>query len=139
MKTFIFRVCFFTIVLLLPVVASAQSSDEGVSATLSDNDSQVEVVDASSPEVVDAQPEIVANEAQVAEADGGFHMVLKKKFIEGNAFFMSLVALALVLGLAFCIEREANDNRTKRPPQFAAGAGFIGCVLRFRRNQPVVK
>lgn len=105
MKTFIFRVCFFTIVLLLPVVASAQSSDEGVSATLSDNDSQVEVVDASSPEVVDAQPEIVANEAQVAEADGGFHMVLKKKFIEGNAFFMSLVALALVLGLAFCIER----------------------------------
>ncbi|MBQ6162031.1 MAG: MotA/TolQ/ExbB proton channel family protein [Prevotella sp.] len=105
MKTFIFRVCFFTIVLLLPVVASAQSSDEGVSASMSDNGSQVEVVDASSPKVVDAQPEIVANEAQVAEADGGFHMVLKKKFIEGNAFFMSLVALALVLGLAFCIER----------------------------------
>ena len=105
MKTFIFRICFFMIVLLLPVVASAQSSDEGVSATVSANDSQVEMVDASSPEVVDAQPKIVANEAQVAEADGGFHMVLKKKFIEGNAFFMSLVALALVLGLAFCIER----------------------------------
>lgn len=35
----------------------------------------------------------------------GFHNVLKTKFIEGNAFFMSLVALALVLGLAFCIER----------------------------------
>lgn len=37
--------------------------------------------------------------------DGGFHKALKKKFIEGNAGFMSLVALALVLGLAFCIER----------------------------------
>lgn len=36
---------------------------------------------------------------------GGFHQALKKKFIEGNAGFMSLVALALVLGLAFCIER----------------------------------
>ena len=35
----------------------------------------------------------------------GFHQSLKKKFIEGNAGFMSLVALALVLGLAFCIER----------------------------------
>jgi len=35
----------------------------------------------------------------------GFHKVLKTKFIEGNALFMSLVALALVLGLAFCIER----------------------------------
>ena len=35
----------------------------------------------------------------------GFHQSLKTKFIEGNAGFMSLVALALVLGLAFCIER----------------------------------
>lgn len=35
----------------------------------------------------------------------GFHHVLKTKFIEGNASFMSLVAIALVLGLAFCIER----------------------------------
>ena len=38
-------------------------------------------------------------------ATGGFHHALKRKFIEGNAGFMSLVALALVLGLAFCIER----------------------------------
>ena len=36
---------------------------------------------------------------------GGFHKELKRKFIDGNAGFMSLVALALVLGLAFCIER----------------------------------
>ena len=35
----------------------------------------------------------------------GLHKELKRKFIEGNAGFMSLVALALVLGLAFCIER----------------------------------
>ena len=36
---------------------------------------------------------------------GGLHKQLKQKFIEGSAGFMSLVALALVLGLAFCIER----------------------------------
>lgn len=36
---------------------------------------------------------------------GGFHKQLKTKFIDGNVGFMSLVALALVLGLAFCIER----------------------------------
>ena len=30
---------------------------------------------------------------------------LKTKFIEGSAFFMSFVAIALVIGLAFCIER----------------------------------
>ena len=41
----------------------------------------------------------------VPEEDEGFHQSLKRKFIEGNAGFMSLVALALILGLAFCIER----------------------------------
>ncbi len=35
----------------------------------------------------------------------GFHQALKTKFIEGNAGFMSLVAIALIIGLAFCIER----------------------------------
>lgn len=39
------------------------------------------------------------------EESEGLHKVLKTKFIEGDAGFMSLVALALVLGLAFCIER----------------------------------
>ena len=38
-------------------------------------------------------------------AGEGFHQALKTKFIEGNAGFMSLVALALVIGLSFCIER----------------------------------
>lgn len=39
------------------------------------------------------------------EEGGGLHKQLKRKFMEGSAGFMSLVALALVLGLAFCIER----------------------------------
>lgn len=40
-----------------------------------------------------------------ADEGGGIYHSLKTKFIEGNAGFMSLVALALILGLAFCIER----------------------------------
>lgn len=40
-----------------------------------------------------------------ASESGGLHKLLKSKFIEGSAGFMSLVALALVIGLAFCIER----------------------------------
>lgn len=51
-------------------------------------------------------------------ADGGLHKQLKKKFIEGSAGFMSLVALALVFGLAFCIERivflTLSEVNTKR-------------------------
>lgn len=46
-----------------------------------------------------------ADSLMVPVESEGFHKVLKTKFIEGNAFFMSLVALALVLGLTFCIER----------------------------------
>ena len=53
-----------------------------------------------------------------AEADGSLHKQLKHKFIEGSAGFMSLVALALVLGLAFCIERivylTLSEINTKR-------------------------
>jgi biopolymer transport protein ExbB len=56
---------------------------------------------------------IVFDDAAVAAADSlmmmdetpGLHQQLKMKFLEGNAGFMSLVALVLVLGLAFCIER----------------------------------
>lgn len=52
----------------------------------------------------------VDDEALTAAADdtgteGGLHKQLKTKFVDGNVGFMSLVALALVLGLAFCIER----------------------------------
>lgn len=59
-----------------------------------------------------ADSAMAAIDADLSEADalgaeegGGLHKQLKRKFIEGSAGFMSLVALALVLGLAFCIER----------------------------------
>lgn len=56
---------------------------------------------------------MAAVDAELADLEGtasavegaGLHQQLKRKFIEGSPAFMSLVALALVLGLAFCIER----------------------------------
>lgn len=79
---------------------------------------QVMAQDAAAPE---AQTEQVVDSAaaeapaeEVAEAPAapveeveseGFHKTLKTKFIEGDASFMSLVAIAMVIGLAFCIER----------------------------------
>ena len=38
-------------------------------------------------------------------SNGGFHQAIKTKFIEGGAGFMSLIAICLILGLAFCLER----------------------------------
>lgn len=49
--------------------------------------------------------ETALDSALVANADAGTYSQLKKKFIEGGAGFMSLVALALVIGLVICIER----------------------------------
>ena len=51
------------------------------------------------------QADLSDEDGEMMEEDGGLHKQLKRKFIEGSASFMSLVALALVLGLAFCIER----------------------------------
>ena len=53
-----------------------------------------------------AATELITDDELIeAEETGGLHKELKSKFIEGSAGFMSLVALALVIGLAFCIER----------------------------------
>ncbi|MDR3127649.1 MAG: MotA/TolQ/ExbB proton channel family protein [Tannerellaceae bacterium] len=43
--------------------------------------------------------------AQEAVVEESLHQALKTKFIEGGADFMSLIAIALILGLAFCLER----------------------------------
>jgi len=57
--------------------------------------------------------ELVAQDATTTAADassvGGFQL-LKKYFIEGDWRFMSLVLVALILGLAFCIERILTLN-----------------------------
>ena len=73
---------------------------------------QDEAVDTAATEQVDsaaAAPEAAADEAvseaEEEEVETGFYKGVKKKFIEGDAGFMSLVAVALILGLAFCIER----------------------------------
>ncbi len=56
----------------------------------------------------DSAMALIDADLAVPDADGeggGLHKQLKQKFIEGHAGFMSLVALALILGLSFCIER----------------------------------
>ena len=50
------------------------------------------------------EEDMASLEAMAAE-NLGLHQQLKNKFIEGSPFYMSLVALVLILGLALCIER----------------------------------
>lgn len=64
-----------------------------------------------------------AAEAPVQEApveekkeEATFHQALKDKFIEGGADFMSTVAIALVFGLAICLERIIYLNLADSNP-----------------------
>ncbi|MCR4604359.1 MAG: MotA/TolQ/ExbB proton channel family protein [Prevotella sp.] len=51
------------------------------------------------------EEDMTALQMMVQDDGMGIHEQLKRKFVEGSAGFMSLVALALVIGLALCIER----------------------------------
>ena len=65
----------------------------------------VEAVDSAAVDSAAAEEETVEAAPIVEEESEGVFKTLKTKYIEGGAGFMSLVAIALVLGLAFCIER----------------------------------
>lgn len=81
--------------LLISAPAAAQPKADSVVADSLVADSAMAVIDS----------ELVSADGELAEEGGGLHKELKRKFVEGSAGFMSLVAAALILGLAFCIER----------------------------------
>ena len=79
-------------------------------------------------------------EAAVVE-EGGIHKELKTKFIEGDAGFMALPAIALVLGLAFCIERivylslaEVNAKKLMGKIEGALEKGDVEGAKEIARN-----
>ena len=106
-KLTIFLVLMGLLTVAMP--AGAQQPDIKDSAEVVSADSAAVVAD-SAAVVADSamaavEAELTGADPEVAEEGGGLHKQLKRKFLEGSAGFMSLVALALVLGLAFCIER----------------------------------
>ena len=79
-------------------------------------------------------------EAAVVE-EGGIHKELKTKFIEGDAGFMALPAIALVIGLAFCIERivylslaEVNAKKLMAKIEGALEKGDVEGAKEIARN-----
>ena len=73
-----------------------------------------------------------AQEAAGTAVEGGMYQALKTKFIEGGADFMSLVAIALIFGLAFCLERiiylnlaETNSSKLLKSIEDALDKGDV--------------
>ena len=99
-KLTIFLVLMGLLTVVMP--AGAQQTNIKDSTEVVSADSTTVVADSAMAAI---EAELTGADAEVAEEGGGLHKQLKRKFLEGSAGFMSLVALALVLGLAFCIER----------------------------------
>ncbi len=78
--------------------AVAQEETEAVDVTAVEEADSADMDTLAEEETIEAAP-------IVEEENEGIFKTLKTKYIEGGAGFMSLVAIALVLGLAFCIER----------------------------------
>jgi biopolymer transport protein ExbB len=85
--------------LLATNIATAQEEPGKDSATISHSDTLATVLTAQTDD------EELMEEAMEASDAIGFHQQLKDKFVEGGTGFMSLVAMALILGLSCCIER----------------------------------
>lgn len=88
-----------------------------------------------------AQTTAVAEETAAPQEEVGIHKALKIKFIEGSAFFMSFVALSLIFGMAFCIERiiylnlaEVNTKKLIAGVEGALAKGDVEGAKEICRN-----
>ncbi len=69
-----------------------------------------DTMDQETAEQVDMTEDPAEEDAAAAEEGRSLHSQLKQKFIEGGPTFMSFVLIALILGLAFAIERVLYLN-----------------------------
>jgi len=127
---------FMTIAAALLVLAVlptlAQQVDTGAALVADSLAIDSSMADMSSVEELIGEEDMSALQ-MMAEGEGlGLHEQLKSKFVEGSASFMSLVALALVIGLALCIERiiyltlsEINAKKLLRDIEQKMDAGDV--------------
>ena len=84
---------------------------------------------------------VFAQEAEEAVESASFHHVLKTYFIDGGPGFMACVALALILGMAFVIERiiylnlaEVNTDKLVSSVEEALEAGNVDEALEIAKK-----
>ena len=98
-------IALLAMVFLLAGVQYVHAQDELAEDTMELMDAEDTTAFVADSAMAAVQADLSDEDSELMDEGGGLHKQLKRKFIEGSASFMSLVALALVLGLAFCIER----------------------------------
>jgi biopolymer transport protein ExbB len=75
-----------------------------------DSSGMEEVMTSATEEVEETTVATADSDEEAEQEPLGFASVLKQKFIEGDAFWMGIVLIALIIGLALCIERIVYLN-----------------------------
>ena len=88
-----------------PALAQTDSAANDIPTLLETDSLAATALDGASVEEMIGDEDMNALQTMAMGEGSGLHEQLKSKFVEGSAEFMSLVALALVIGLALCIER----------------------------------
>lgn len=84
----------------------AQAPTDGAEAVQPDDTTAVDdTTNVVAEPVTNTEPAPVKKEEEVSEPETSISQALKIKFIEGGPLFMSFVLIALIIGLALCIER----------------------------------
>lgn len=111
----------------------------GASFAQDEATTEPEATEQAAPAVTEA--ETPATEVPVAAESEGFHQALKTKFIEGGPGFMAIISLAMILGLAFCLERiiylnlaDTNSKKLLDEIRAALDRGDVNGALAIARD-----
>lgn len=95
----------FAIIALMGVFALGMTQSVFAQDEEANDSAAVEQVDSAAVEEQDSAAIAPAEAEEGSVEEVGMYKQLKTKFIEGSAMWMFPVALAFIIGLAFCIER----------------------------------
>jgi biopolymer transport protein ExbB len=122
-------------------LSQSAMAQDGVETAEAADTTEVVAQDSTEVDSAAVAPAATDEVAEDSVVEGSLHKELKTKFIEGGADFMSLVAIALVLGLAFCIERivylslaEVNTKKLLESLEEKLNAGDIEGAKDIARN-----
>ncbi|MDP4616279.1 MAG: MotA/TolQ/ExbB proton channel family protein [Schleiferiaceae bacterium] len=115
--------------------------DSAATETMDSADAAVDSAAATEPAATEEVTEEASEEVGAGTEEKAFTQILKEKFIEGGAFFMSFVLLALVLGLALVIERiiyltfaQTNTEKLLEEVEGALNNGGVEAAKEVCRN-----
>ena len=115
--------------------------DSAATETMDSANAAVDSSAATESAATEEVTEEASEEVEAATQEKAFTQILKEKFIEGGAFFMSFVLLALVLGLALVIERiiyltfaQTNTEKLLEEVEGALNNGGVEAAKEVCRN-----